>query len=112
MDRYFYSVEDFGNGKEVHVSGNVYFNDADGTETDHRIAEWTGFYLTIAELSLLYKNEDLLDYLNERVNYLGDITKEEAEDICDEYFSGKPGEMLDIRDVTDDTPCGDYWFEV
>lgn len=111
MDRYFYSIEDCGSEKEVHVSGNVYFNDGDETETDHRIAEWTGFWLTLEQVKELIDEECLLDYINERVNYLGDITKEEAKDICNTYWSGKPGIELDIKNVTDDTPCGYYWFE-
>ena len=112
MDRYFYSIEDYGNGKEVHISGNVYFNDADEeTETDHRIAEWTSFALTFAELKELLQDDDFFDYINERVNYLGNITKAEAEDICNSFWNGEPGIELDISDVTDDTPCGSYWCE-
>ena len=111
MDRYFYSIEDYGNEKEVHVSGNVYFNDVDETETDHRITEWTGFCLSLEQVKELIDEDCLFDYINERVNYLGDITKEEAEDICNTYWSGKPGIKLDIKNVTDDTPCGYYWFE-
>ena len=112
MDRYFYSIEDYGSEKEVYVSGNVYFNDVDETETDHRIAEWTGFCLSLEQVKELIDEECLLDYINERVNYLGDITKEEAEDICNTYWSGEPGIELDIKNVTDDTPRGYYWFEV
>ena len=110
MDRYFYSIEDYGNGKEVYICGNVYFNDADGTETDHRIAEWKSFSLTVAELQLLLQ-EDFFDYINEEVRYLDDITKEEAEDICKTFWNGEPGDNLDIREVNDYTECGYYWFE-
>ena len=40
MDRYFYTIEcDADGNKIIHMLGNVYFNDADGTETDHRHAE-------------------------------------------------------------------------
>lgn len=111
MDRYFYSIESFGNEKEVHVSGNVYFNDVDETETDHRIAEWTGFYLSLGQIMELLDEDCFFDYINERVDYLGDITKEGAKDICNTYWNGEPGIELDIKNVTDDTPCGCYWFE-
>ena len=57
MDRYFYSIEDCGSEKEVHVSGNVYFNDVDEAETDHRIAEWTGFCLSLKQVKELISNE-------------------------------------------------------
>lgn len=110
MDRYFYSIEDYGNGKLIYITGNVYFNDADESETNYRIAEWTSFDLTIAELKLLLQ-EDFFDYINEQVRYLDDITKEEAEDICETFWNGEPGNHLDIRDVNDYTECGYYWFD-
>ena len=111
MDRYFYSVEDYGDRKEIHISSNVYFNDADGTETDHRIAKWKGFYLSIEEVKYLLDDDCFFDYINERVRYLGDITREEALEICDTYWDGKPGTELHVRNVNQDTPCGYYWFE-
>ena len=111
MDRYFYSVEMDGDRKIVHLSGNVYFNDSGDSERDYRIAEWTFFYLTIEEIQRLFEELDFYDYINERVNYLGDRTEEEALDICKNYFDGKPGKMLRIEQVNEDTPCGDYWFD-
>lgn len=111
MDRYFYSIEKPWDTKEIHISGNVYFNDADETETDHRLAEWTGFCLTLSELEEL-KSGDIFDYLNERVDYLGDITEEDAAELCATYWGGTPGTELDIRDVTESTECGYYWCEV
>ena len=112
MDRYFYSVEldDDGN-KIVHMSGNVYWNDVDTTLTDYRCAEWTFFYITLKELMELIENDQFYEYINELVNYLDDITEEEAFETCDRYFSGKPGASLHIKDVNAETPCGDYWFE-
>lgn len=112
MDRYFYSIEDYGNGKEIHISGNVYFNDVDESETDYRIAEWVGFSLTIAELTSLLDKEDFIDYINERIDYLADITKEEALDICNTYWNGESGIELNIREVNENTPCGYYWYEL
>lgn len=111
MDRYFYVIEGNGNEKEIHICGNVYFNDADETETDHRIAEWKGFYLSLEEVKNLLNDDCFFDYINERVKYLGDITKEEAIEMCNIFWDGEPGTELDIRDVDKDTPCGYYWFE-
>lgn len=112
MDRYFYSIELDGNeNKVVHVFGNIYCNDADTTETDYRIAEWTFLYITIYELKELVKDGLFYDYVNERVNYLGDISEAEALKICNQYFGGNPGICLHICDVNEETPCGDYWFE-
>ena len=113
MDRYFYSVEvDCEGNKVIHLSGNVYCNDGDDTETNHRIAEWTFLYITMDELKELIKNDHFYEYVNERVNYLGDISEEEALKACDQYFDGNPGTYLHIADVDEETPCGDYCFEV
>ena len=112
MDRYFYLIEMDGDRKVIHLSGNVYFNDADETITDHRCAEWTGLCITLAELKELIDDMDVFwEYINERVAYLADLTKEQATVMCQEYFNGTPGTELDIRFVNEDTPCGDYWFE-
>ena len=111
MDRYFYSVEMDGGRKVVHMSGNVYFNDADETETCYRVAEWTFLYITIDEIQNLFKELKIYDYINERIRYMDDMTEDEALAICQEYFNGTPGKMLHIAQVNEDTPCGDYWFE-
>jgi hypothetical protein len=112
MDRYFYSVElNCDGNKVIHMSGNIYWNDVDTSETDYRCAEWTFFYISLNELKELVENGWFYEYVNERVNYLGDITKAEALEACVRYFNGKPGVYLHIEDVNEETPCGDYWFE-
>lgn len=111
MDRYFYSVEMDGDNKVVHMSGNVYFNDADESEYDYRIAEWTGLYIKVDKLKELIDNDDFWEYINEQVAYLGDLTEDEAKDMCKVFFDGSSGARFDIRFVNEDTPCGDYWFE-
>lgn len=111
MDRYFYSVEEYNGLKEVHFSGNVYFNDADETDKCFRIAEWTGLYITVDKLKELIENDTFWEYINEQVTYLTDLTEDEAIDMCKVYFDGSSGTRLHIRSVNEDTPCGDYWFE-
>ena len=111
MDRFFYSVEMDGDRKVVHLSGNVYFNDTDETETCYRYAEWTFLYITIEELREFGDFDAFWDYTNERVAYLEDLTEEQAIATCREYFGGTPGTELYIWLVNEDTPCGDYWFE-
>ncbi len=110
MDRYFYSVEMDGDRKVVHMFGNVYSNDVDKTETCYRHAEWTGLYLTIAEIQNLFKKLYFYDYIDEKVAYLSDLTQDEMINACRTYFNGEPGKMLRITHVDEDTPCGDYWF--
>ena len=110
MDRYFYSVEMDGDRKVVHMSGNVYYivNDA---EDCYRLAEWTFLYIDINELRELIDEDVLYEYINEKVDYLTDMTKEDAMWTCISYHDGTPGTELHINDVNEDTPCGDYWFE-
>ena len=112
MDRYFYSIElDENNKKVIHLSGNVYFNDVDDTETNYRIAEWTFRYLDVDVAQFMFDTDTFFEFVNERVDYLGDISEEEAKKICLRYFNGEPGTELHISDIALDTPCGDYWFE-
>jgi hypothetical protein len=111
MDRYFYSVEMDGDRKVVHMSGNIYRNDVDETEACYRVAEWTFFYLTLDEIKELLSNYSFYEHINEMVNYLGHITKQEAVDLCNTYWDGGTGNNLHICEVNEDTPCGYYWFE-
>ena len=111
MDKYFYSVEMDGDRKVVHIFGNIYLNDGDETETCYRIAEWTGLYIEINKLSELIDNDNFWEYVNEKIDYCGDITEKQAKEMCDRFFNGVAGIELDIDLVNEDTPCGDYWFE-
>lgn len=111
MDRYFYIVEEYDGRKEIHFSGNVYFNDADETDTCYRIAEWAGFWMSVDKMKELFTNGEFFDYINEKVGYLTDLTEEEAFKMCKEYFGGTSGVELHISKVNENTPCGDYWFE-
>lgn len=111
MDRYFYIVERTNGKTEIHMSGNVYFNDGDETDTCYRLAEWTGLYMSVYKVQALFEELNFFDYINEKVGYLTDLTEDEAIKMCQEYFNGTPGKMLRIEQVNEDTPCGDYWFE-
>ena len=111
MDRYFYSVEMDGDRKVIHLFGNVYYNNVDETESCYRHAEWNGFYLTVDEIQNLFGELIFYDYINEKAAYLGDLTQDEAIEVCRTYFNGEPGKMLRIEQVNEDTPCGEYWFE-
>ena len=112
MDRYFYSLEKDDNGKQIiHLSGNVYCNDADEKETCYRYAEWVWMYIEVARAKEMLDEDEFFDFVNERVKYLGDKTETEANEICEQYFNGTSGTELNIMDITENTPCGDYWFE-
>ena len=110
MDRYFYSVEMDGDRKVVHMSGNVYGVIAD-SEDCYRLAEWTFMYIDVDKLKELVDDDTFYEYINEKVNYLTNITEDEAIWSCKSYHNGTSGVELDIKLVNEDTPCGDYWFE-
>ena len=104
MDRYFYIIEEENGKKYIHMSGNVYAN-GDG---NYRLAEWTFFYTPTSEI---YNVRDFLSDANSRVDYMGDITEEEAEEISNTYFNGEAVPKLQLEDITEDTPRGEYWCE-
>lgn len=112
-NRYFYSVELDENGKKrVHLFGNIYDND-DGTDTNYRVGEWKFLYQTIEDVVLMADTDTFGEWANnETFDALDDITEEEAIETANEYFSGSSGTELYMGDLTEDTPCGDYWWEV
>ena len=112
MDRYFYSLEKGDDGKQIiHLSGNVYYNDGDGTKTCYRYAEWVWMCIDVEKAKKMFNEDEFFDFVNEKIKYLGDKTETEANEICEQYFNGTSGTELHIIDITEDTPCGDYWFE-
>ena len=112
MDKYFYIIEqDECGNKYFHLEGNIYYNDADESDTCYRVAEWTFLYLTIDEAIDMMTDDTFFDYVYERVSYLKDITEQQAKDMCADFFDGQPGAKLNITDINDSTPCGCYWFE-
>lgn len=112
MDKYFYIIEQDDDGnKFIHLEGNIYYNDADETDACYRVAEWTFLYLTVDEVIAMVNDDTFFEYVNERVNYLQNVTEQQAEDMCADFFDGQPGTKMHISEVTQDTPCGCYWFE-
>lgn len=111
MDRIFYSIEQWNDGKMIHVFGEIY-QLRNGEEKDYRSAQFTGAYLEIEDveaaggkfMELIYNDGDRI--------YESDMTKAEAEECCKTYFGGKSGTELDINECNEDTPCGDYWCEI
>ena len=52
-----------------------------------------------------------LDYADEWVCYLDNISEESAQNICYRYFGDYSGIELSIADISENTPVGDYWFD-
>ena len=112
MDRYFYSLEKDDNGKRIiHLSGNVYYNDGDETEMNYRIAEWVWMYIDVTKAKKMQSENKFFEYIFDKIEYIGDLTETEAREMCKTYFNGTSGTELWITDITETTPCGDYWFE-
>lgn len=111
LNRYFFSVDEGYNTKIINMLGNIYFNDGTADEPDcYRHAEWCGMEFDLNEVKTLIENDTFYDYLDENVDYLGNLTEEDAMYACSIYYSGTPGTELHISELTNDTPCGNYWF--
>lgn len=112
LNRYFYSLEENANGEQViHLSGNVYENDGrTDTEDCFRVVEWTSLCMSVDKAKRMIEYDDFYEYVQERVNYIDDLTEKEAKELCETYHNGQADTELPISEITDDTPCGDYWF--
>ena len=108
MDRYFYIIEQDENGnKVIHIQGNLYFCDG-----GYCHSEWKFLYFNIDEAKHMIEDDTFFSVLDVKVDYLTDIASSEtAYAIADNYFDGETGKRLDICDITQETPCGCYYFE-
>lgn len=111
MDRYFYILEEENGKRVIHMQGNVYYNNADGSNKKYQSAEWTSLYFDIDEAQLMLDADTFYEFINARVDYLRDYAEIEAFYLCKNYFNGQPGAELHILDITNKTPCGEYWFD-
>lgn len=108
MNRYFYQVEDNGQGgKIIHIQANIY-NDGER----YYIDEWTFFYIDIDKAQRKIKENTLYNYISDYIDYSDTIDKAEAEEIYNTYCYGQQITELNIEDITDDTPCGYYYFNI
>lgn len=108
-DRYFYILELLDGEKHIHVEGNLY--PSDNGENTFEMAEWSGCYIPLAEAQEMMKNDTFFSTIDELVKYQDTISIEKADEIRKTYFNSKPGVSLDILSITDNTPCGDYYFD-
>ena len=109
LDKYFYSIElDENQNKMIHLLGNIYYNDV---EENFTIAEWCFFYIKPDKAKRLFKEDEFFLYVDEHVKYIGDLTEEEALRLNTGYFNEyATSTELEILDITEDTPCGNYYF--
>lgn len=106
-NRYFFTVENLYGVKHVHFQGNIAYNDGNGDYTD---MEWCGVYIPVREIRTRTKEELIEKLWNSDLN-LDNISEDTARDLIASYFDGQPGEHLAYEDISDDTPCGKYWFD-
>lgn len=112
MNKLFYSVEQWSDGKILHILGEIYFLDSIKEDKGYREAEFTNAYLEFEDVQ--DSGGKFIEYIyndGEKV-YEQDITREQAETYCKNYFDGESGTKFDIYDCTQDTPCGYYWCEL
>jgi len=112
MNRYFYSVEEHGKKKCIHFRGHIFSNNATGTDMTHSNHEWVGVYLEVKKVKQLLASNNLYGRLDDLVSYKTDETEAYANNRSRIYFAGHPGKKRNLTDITEDTPCGDYWFDM
>ena len=91
--------------KEIHVLGYTYHGD------DWKCADVCWFIEPLSEfVQHVSDDEHYVDSeLSNYKQYEQDMTDEEAADAINRYFDGKPADYrLKFKDVTIDTPCGNY----
>ena len=55
--------------------------------------------MALSHIKEMLDDDTFYDNVNERVNYLTDITEARAREICSTYFCGTSGEELHIKDI-------------
>ena len=111
-NRYIYSIETNEKGfKYIHLYANIYPRDMNRIDEGYVVAEYTFLYFTIAGIHSVIKDDVFHEFTNEEVEYIDYVSKKEGENICLTYHNGKSGTELDLMDITQETPCGDYWCE-
>lgn len=110
-DKLFYSIELQNGGKIIHVFGEIYYL-GNGEENDYCSAQFTGAYLDFEDVQ--ESGGKFLEYIYNDGSkvYERNVTRAEAAESIETYFSGDAGTKLDIYECDQDTPCGDYWCEI
>lgn len=112
MNKFYYILEEDKNGnKVIHIQGNIYYNGSVTFADSYKCTEWSFLYLQVAEAKYMLETDTFYEYLFSRVDYICDLSEAEATKNCQTYFNGQPGTKLNIEDITDETPCGNYYFD-
>lgn len=111
QDRDYYSIEDHDGVRMIHYLGWYYPHDS----YDRWVSiELSGAFMPLDKF-VEFARRDRLDVLSDMAEvstqYYHYLSEEEGEEEQAVYFNGSPGIRLPFREVTIDTPCGDYWAE-
>lgn len=110
LDRYFYTVElDSNNQKVIHLLANLEVNNTNEFDKKYCLNEWSGMYLSIEDFKHKSRSAEAAMDIFEEIKYTKDLTEDEAKEILETYFDGKPGTRLRFGKLNQDTPCGCYW---
>lgn len=102
----FFSIESSDEGKQIHISGNIY-----PCDDEWRYTEYIFLIVPLNEfIKGMKESEDYLDNLFcDSKQGIKDITEEEAVDYLNHYFDGHSANgTLTYGDITEDTPIGNY----
>ena len=108
MRNYFSVEEDFG-GKYIHYLG--YLDEDSAYPAGYRSIEGT---FCIAYIEDIPRNTNpekhMYELFDTNKQYVYELDKNDYNEMLQEYYDGQPGRHLQLKDVNQNTPCGDYWF--
>ncbi|MBR5395788.1 MAG: hypothetical protein IK144_12030 [Bacteroidaceae bacterium] len=115
MELEFFTVMNDGrHGKEVHLDGYLYQSEDNG-EGAWRLLEPCGVFIPIAEfVQNVAKEDGYTDRLiSEAKQYIEDMDDDGVVECINEFYNGQPADyVLQYNEVTEETPCGHYCFEI
>lgn len=100
----FYSIETYEDGKYINPNG-YFYGACDGTDTPCRFV--TYHYMMPLDEFLAMPDEEKWEWLNESVKYIYDLSEEEMKN--DERELLNSSSLLSFKDLTMNTPDGDYY---
>lgn len=102
-----FSIEKQGNEKVIHFHGYGYCTD--GTDKPYRFVEYTFCYALLSEAidkGFTTCEDECAVEVNQYVTELE--TEEDVVKCYEHYDGGKAPQLIDIKELSMDTPCGMY----
>lgn len=103
----FYSIENDGNEKVVHIHGYFYSEGEDCGNGEYRIVDYTWFIIPLHQFINLTR-DDLADMGCNIKQYEEDLTEDKVKQYILNYFDDGAPMLLTYEDITMETPCGHY----